>query len=160
MEQEATDELLGRNRHDMRPLWMAVVFPLKRNLTLSQRVQALIANGNAMGVTAKVFQNLLRSAERRLGVNHPVFAAQPIEVGAKGRRLPQGRLLAEELELTARKELFEGIEDAAAKQGREYANGQEKTGTAGDPSIVIRAEAAAGNDIVDVGMETSALTIP
>ena len=159
MQEETADELLGRNRHHAGPLGMAIVFPLKRDLAIGKREQPLVANRDPVGVAAEIVDHLLRSAKGRLGIDHPLFVAQRLEVSAKRFRLTQGLLLAEELELTVNKELDKGVKQAVAKPGREHANGQEEVRTAArDPTVVIRTETAAGNEVVNVRVEQKILT--
>ena len=49
-----------------------------------------------MGVAAEIGQHLLGAAEGRLGVDHPVDAAQRRAVGGEGAGLGQGGEIAEE----------------------------------------------------------------
>jgi hypothetical protein len=47
-----------------------VILPLERDLAVFVRQQALIGDGDTMGVAAEVFDRLLRTSERRLGINN------------------------------------------------------------------------------------------
>lgn len=158
MQQEAADEFLGRDGHGAGPLGMTVVFPLKGDLAIGKREQPFVGKGDPMGVAAKVLQDLLRSAKGRLGVDDPVFVAKRSEVGTESARLAQRFLFPEELQLASLEKLLQGIQETVAEPGREDVDGEKETRTAGDPAIVIRAETAPGNDVVDVRMEEQVLT--
>ena len=41
--------------------------------------QTVVGNGDSMGVTGQVLQNVFRTAERRLGVNHPLLTGDGFE---------------------------------------------------------------------------------
>ena len=55
-----------------------------------QRQDALVADGGAVGVAAQIFQHLRRTAQRGLGVDHPVFPPQRLAL--LGAHEPTGGL--------------------------------------------------------------------
>jgi len=52
---------------------MSVVFPAERDLTVLEGEQAMVGDGDAMGVAGQVMQNLFGPAEGWLGVDNPVL---------------------------------------------------------------------------------------
>jgi len=76
MEQEAADEFLGREGHCSPGSAVAIVLPAEANLAIVDGEQAVVGNGDAMRVASQVVEDLLRSGEGRLGVNHPFGSAQ------------------------------------------------------------------------------------
>jgi hypothetical protein len=81
-------------------------------------VERAVSRPVRLGVAAKIVENLVGSAEGRLGIDHPI--------GLTGRRQPtlecgpigQWRQLVEEPEFTAIEEFFQGPQQAVAEQGR------------------------------------------
>ena len=73
MEQEAADELVRRERHDALPLRTiaAVVFVAEGDAGLVEPKQALVGDGDPMGIAREIGEHGLRAGERRLGVDHP-----------------------------------------------------------------------------------------
>ena len=123
VQKEAANKLLGRDRQHSRSLPAPVVFPLKADFAVVQRQQALIANRDAMGISTQIFKYLLRTPERRLGIDDPVFFAQRIEVAAEHTSLAQRLLWAEEPEFAGIEEFLDGVEQASAEPGGKDANG-------------------------------------
>jgi len=89
VEQEAAQELFDSQSHD--PLLVAVggVAPAEGNVSLGQRNQPAVGNGDAMGVGAEIAQHMFRSAERPLGVDDPVMTEQYPQPGGEGARFRQ-----------------------------------------------------------------------
>src|SRR5260221_1885063 len=91
---------------------VSIIFPLEGDAAVFQGQQALVGNGDAMSIAAEIFQHLLRTAKRRLGVDHPFRLFQR-------RQMPGGNLdvlkrfqIAEELKL----DLIESFLKAFQKQ--------------------------------------------
>jgi hypothetical protein len=72
MEQEAADELVRCERHDALPLRTiaAVVFVAEGDTGLIERKQALVGDGDPVGVAREIGEHGLRAGERWPGINH------------------------------------------------------------------------------------------
>ena len=64
-------ELVGGDGHDLLPIVVAIVPPREAHLAILDVEQAIVGNGDAVRIAADVFEDLLRSGEWRLGVDHP-----------------------------------------------------------------------------------------
>ena len=73
MKQEAAQELMGGDGHDLLLAAVGVISPEKRDPAIAKSDQAMVGNGNAMGVSSQIVQHEIGSAEGRLGVDHPVL---------------------------------------------------------------------------------------
>jgi len=71
VQQESSDELLGREGHFAFLVAMSIVPPTKSDVIAVKRNQSLIGDGHTMGVTAKVTENLFRTTKGRLGIDYP-----------------------------------------------------------------------------------------
>jgi len=96
VQQEAPDELLGVERHDLRPAAMAIIPPAEGDAIVLHADQPGIGDGDAVGVAAEIGQYLLLTAEGRLGVDDPFPAAGFGEQTGEGIRLCQAGEIAEE----------------------------------------------------------------
>lgn len=76
MQQEAADEFLRRQSHNLARAGIAIVLPAKRDLAVFQRQQPVVGNRHAMGVAAEILDDMERSAEGGLGVDHPFRVAE------------------------------------------------------------------------------------
>ena len=87
VEQEASDELLGREGQGLEAAVMAVmtvIAPAETDLAVLDSEEAVVGDGDAVGVAAEVVENLLRAGEGPLGVDDPLGLAERLEVAAKG----------------------------------------------------------------------------
>ena len=157
MQQEAAQELLDRQGHEPFLVAMRGIAPAKCNVAMGESYQPGVRDGDAMGVGAEIAQHMFRTAEGRLGVDDPVVAEQHPQAGCEGARLGKVRQAAEELEFTSMEGVAQPFDELAAEDPAEHADGQEEGAPGGDPSGVIRSEAASGNDAVDVRVKLQAL---
>ena len=71
MEQEPTDEFVSGKRHRLLTVAIAIIFPAKADLAVVDIEQAIVGDGDAVGISADVIEDLLRPGERALGIDHP-----------------------------------------------------------------------------------------
>src|SRR5580692_4337673 len=72
VEEEAKDEFLGQKRHGFLLTMVPVVVASEANLTVLDAQQAVVRDGNAMGVAADVIEYRLGPRKRRLGIDNPL----------------------------------------------------------------------------------------
>jgi hypothetical protein len=70
---KAAQELGGGESHDALFIAVSIVFPSKAHAVTIEAEQALIADGDAVSVAAKIAQDVSRSAKSGLGVDHPIM---------------------------------------------------------------------------------------
>ena len=75
-------------------------------------------------ICCKVGQNLLRSGERRFGIDVPVDVIERFEEGLKRRLVGERGVQAEELQSTLPMCCFQQGQHLAKEQPRKYRNGQ------------------------------------
>ena len=68
---EAAQELGRRESHNALLVAVSIVFPSEAHVLPIEAKQALVADGHAMGIAAKIAQHMSRSTERGLGIDHP-----------------------------------------------------------------------------------------
>lgn len=73
---EAAQELACGERHDSLLVAVGVVLPSEADALTVEAEQALIADGNTMGIAAEVAQHANGISERRLGIDNPVVLEQ------------------------------------------------------------------------------------
>ena len=96
MKQEAADELVGLELHDLCRAVLAVVLPGEGDMIVVEGDEPAVGDRDAMGVAAEIGQDLCGSAEGPLGVNNPVDASHGVEVSREGAELGQRSEIAEE----------------------------------------------------------------
>ena len=147
VEQEAADELLGRQRHDVHAVTVAVVFPAKAHDTGLEIGEAVVGEGDAVGVAPEVLEHLLGTGEGGLGVDHPVLLAEGSEPRGEGAR---GGEHVGESERPRSRGTIEGLEVLGAEDHGERPNGEEEPGLGRNPPGAVGRQGAPGDDAVQM----------
>ncbi len=97
VEEEAADELVGGQRYGLRPVAVAVVLPAETDLAVVVDAdQAIVGDGDAVGVAGDIGQHLFGSGEGRLGIDHPFGLSRTAEVAPEAAAIAERREGAEE----------------------------------------------------------------
>ncbi len=160
MEQEAPDELRRLERHGAAAVWIggAIVLVLESNVLIVVMEQPLIGEGDAMGVSAQVFNDMGGAAKGRFGVDDPLAGADGSQEVVEGVGIQQGVQLAMEVELTCVIGPLKSFEKEAAEKPGQDSNAEKEVGAAVDPPLAVRGEAAARDHAVDMRMEQKILS--
>jgi hypothetical protein len=149
VKQEAADEVwCGQGERPARVVAPAVAVA-KGDLAVLVGQDALVADGDAMGVAPEVTQQLCRAGHGSLAVDDPFLGgslSQQVlpEVWSDGCRfLLQGA--------------FEELEQLASEHPGEDAHRDQKARACGDPAILRSVEAATGDDAMEVGVKEEGL---
>ena len=70
---KAAQELGGGESHDALLIAVSIVFPTEAHAVTIEAEQALIADGDAVRIAAKISQDVSRSAKSGLGIDHPIM---------------------------------------------------------------------------------------
>jgi len=115
VQKETAQELLGRQSHALFLISMSVILPEEDDLVVVKGQEAMIADGDAMGVASQIGQHVVWATKGRLGVDDPVLAKKWPQECAKGLFLFQGLESSVEGELTLTESLFQAVDEFAAK---------------------------------------------
>jgi len=99
---------------------VGVVFPAKSYAVLVDAKQTVVGNGDSMGVTGQVLQNVFRTAERRLGVNNPLLTGDGFEKRCEVLFVSERRALPKESQLMVAKRLPQAVSEFASKNTAEH----------------------------------------
>jgi len=116
VEQEAPDELVGAESHDLRLAMVAIVLPAEGDFSIGHADQTRVGDGDPMGIAAEISQHLRRSAEGRLGIDHPVDPTKFAEPANEGGGLCQFDEIAEEAEITGLERGAQLVEEQPAEE--------------------------------------------
>jgi hypothetical protein len=97
VDEEASQELIRGNGHDLLLAAVGIVSPAERDAIVFEGHEAMVGDGDAMGVAGQVVENMVGTAERRLGIDDPVLVAEFPEKVAEDLR--QGELLKRSMKL-------------------------------------------------------------
>src|SRR5258705_12026180 len=105
---------------------MGVVLPAESDLTVGKSHQPMIRDGNAMRIARQVMENVLRTAEGRLGVHHPVLTEQRAKKRAEGRLLCEGLKSAGEAQLSFSESFLQPGGELSSEDAAEHLHRQEE----------------------------------
>src|SRR5258708_5953634 len=115
VKQEPTDELLGGERHGLMAAVVTGVLPAKLNLPVVQPEQPVVRDSNSLGVPCGVVEGLLRSGEKWLGVDLPIYFSGGRDVAQEGVSRPQWFQGGKELQLSGIEGLLQIIEEQSTE---------------------------------------------
>ena len=78
VQEEAADEFCGVQGHRLLLIPVSVIPPEEGDLAVLQGQDAVVGDGDAVGIAAQISDDLFRGAEGRLAVDDPLFAAADI----------------------------------------------------------------------------------
>ena len=157
VQQEAAQELVDGQGHESFLVAVSRVAPAKGDVVALQRDQSVVGNRHAMGVGAEIAQGVLGSAEGTLGIDDPVVTEEGSEPGAEGAWIVQMGEAAVKLEIASLKGRLQPGGELATEDAAEDPDGQKEAAGGGDPSVVVRSQAAGGQDAVDMRVEQQSL---
>ena len=126
VQQEASDELVGAQGHDLGLVVVAIVLPPEADLSLVQAHKTAVGDGDAMGIAAKVGEDLFGAAERGLGVDDPFDPLQLGQVSGEGAGVGQTGEIAEEAELISLEGVLKMLKEQPPEQARQNPDRQEE----------------------------------
>ena len=149
VEQEATDELLGIEVHDLLLVGVRGVAVAERDAIGLDAQDTMVRDGDAMCVGAEVGENTFGSCEGRLRVDDPVAAAKRVA------ELRNGGVVAEFSAFEGAQEAFEELPSEDLGQG---AYRKEKTlGGRREKVLLVRGQRTARDDAVQMWMQREVL---
>lgn len=84
VEKKSAEEFVGMKGHDFGVAGITIIFPAERDVIIGDLGQAVVRNGDAVGVAAQITEDMVRPAKRRFGVDNPVGRAETAEKRSEG----------------------------------------------------------------------------
>jgi hypothetical protein len=139
MQQESTQEFIGRKGQEPFLVFVSGVSPTEGNLIVNEGNQTMLGDSNTMSVRSQVAKRLVGSAERRLAIDHPAVTEELTEKTAEDLGLRQRLELSVEPELARRERLAQGFDELATEDLAENRFRDKEVVAAGtNPMGVIR----------------------
>jgi hypothetical protein len=83
MKQEASQELVSSERHELLLAAMSVVLPAKGDAIFVESDETMVGDGNAVSVTSQIVEDVFWPTERGLSVHDPVLMEELMEETAE-----------------------------------------------------------------------------
>jgi hypothetical protein len=126
VDQETSEELIRRDGHHLLLAGLSVVLPAEGDLIVLEADEAMVGDGDAVGVAGKIVQYVFGSTEGRLGVDYPVLGKELPEEMLEAFRCDEFLERAVELELALEQKLLEFGGELAAEDAAENPDRQEE----------------------------------
>src|SRR5207249_9333101 len=134
------EKLIAREGHHFLPIVVGRVAPAKGNLSIHQCEQAMVGDGDAVGIAAKILEHVLGSTEGWFGVDDPIFAEEWTEPGGEELGMGEGCEFSGKVQLTALEGRLQAGDELAAKHTSEYLDGEKEARTGPNPAGLIERE--------------------
>ena len=158
VKQEPADELDRIERQELLLISVGRVSPAEGHAAIVHLQQAAIGDGHPVRIASQILEDLLGTAEGRLGIDHPVQSLELSEESIEGSRLLESSERAAKPEFVSAIGAAEQHQELAPKHLGENFAGQEESRMAGaDPTGVILGDAAGGNQAVQMRMRAHLL---
>jgi hypothetical protein len=73
----ASDELVDLQRHHLLLIAIGIITPQKGDLSVLDTEDAIIADGDSVGISAQILKDSLGSIEGRLAIDDPLLMIEP-----------------------------------------------------------------------------------
>ena len=137
VEQEATEEFVDLELHDLAAVAVGVVAPPKADAALGCGEQPVVGERDAVGVVAEVGEHLLGPGEGRLAVDDPRLLAELVAPRGKRRGLGQRRQPAGAVQLAPVEGLLQAGQIPASEDLGQGTDREEEVGPSGNPACPI-----------------------
>jgi len=152
MEEESSDKFICPEGHGLLAVTVCIISPEEGDHAVSVVEESVIADGNPMGISAKVLEDPFGAIKGRFAIDDPLLAVETVSVGFEGAGVFEITEAVRKDQMPFSVTIFEKIKELASEQGRHDPHGHKKPLAAGHPASPVRGETAAGDDTVDVGM--------
>jgi len=96
---KAAQELLTRKSEGTWLVMTGIVLPAEGHLGRTDREQAMVGNGDPMGIASEIMQDVLGSTKGGLGVDDPVLLKQGAQEGLERLGVGERQTVSEERQL-------------------------------------------------------------
>ena len=138
MEEEPPDKLLGLEQHDLLAVMVCIISPEEGNLAVPDGEEAVIADGNSVGISTQVLKDPLGASEGRFAIDDPFFTVERPPEGFEVSGIFELAEAAGKDQLPALEGLLEEVQELTSEQRRQDPYGKEKPFTARNPAASVR----------------------
>lgn len=138
VKQEPSDKFICFERHGLLAVSVCIVPPEEGNIAVLDGEDAVIADGDPVGISAEVLKNAFGTIKGRFAVDNPLLLIKLPPEGFEVVRFHEMTDIARENKLASFEAMFEVIKELPAEQCRHDRNGKEETLPAGYPPAAVR----------------------
>ena len=118
MEKEPSDKLACLQRHGFLTVVVCIISPEKRNSAVLDGEDAVVADGDPMGISSEVLKDPHGAIEGRFAIDDPLLMIKMFPEGFEGSGFLEMDDAAGEYELSRCEAVFEEVKEPASEQCR------------------------------------------
>ena len=126
MLQEAAQELFARQAHGTLAAVMRVILPSKGHVGVGDGEDAVVGDCDTVSIAGQILQDMCRSAEGRLGVDHPILTKQGTQEGGEGWRVRPGKTFPIKGQSAVTSGMTQALDELPTKNSAEHFHRQEE----------------------------------
>jgi len=138
MKKEPPDKFIGLQGQGLLTVTVGIISPEKRNMAVPDSEDAVIADGDSMGISAEVLKDPLGAIEGRFAVDDPLLLIEMSPERFEGSGFLEMADTAGEYKIIRPEAFFEPIKELASEQRRHDPYGKEEPFAAGYPAAPVR----------------------
>jgi hypothetical protein len=127
VKQESSDKFISLERHGFFAVIVGIIPPEKRDMAIPVGKDAVVTDGDPVGISAEVLKDTFGAIEGRLAVDNPLLSVKLPPEGFKVVRFLEMTDTAGENNLTSFEAMLEVVKELASEQGRHDPDRNEKT---------------------------------
>jgi hypothetical protein len=126
VKKEPSDELIRFERHGLLAVIVSIISPEKRDITVPVGEDAVVADGDPVGISAKVLKDTFGAIEGWFAVDNPLLLIELFSEDLEVPGLLEMADTAGECKIIRQKAFFEKAEELTSEQGRHDPDRNEK----------------------------------
>ena len=126
MKQEPSDKFICLERHGLFAVIVGIISPEKRNIAIPVGKDAVIADGDPVGIPAEVLENTFGATEWRFAIDDPLLLIELFPENLKVPGLLDMADTAGEYKSIRREAFFEKVKELTPEQRRHNPDRNEK----------------------------------
>ena len=126
MKKEPPDKFIGLQRHGLLTVPVGIIFPEERNMAVPDSEDAVIADGDSMGIPAEVLKDPLGAIEGRFAIDEPLLVVEKSPERFEGFGFLEMADTALEYKTIRREAFLEQIKELPSEQCRHDPHGHKE----------------------------------
>jgi len=138
MKKEPSDKLVGLEGHGLLTVMVCIIPPSEGNLAVLDGEDAVITDGDPVGISAKVLKDAPGAIKGRFAIDDPLLMVELSSEGLEVAGIGEMTDTALEYKITRFEGMLEEVKELASEQCRHDPNGKEESFAARYPAAAVR----------------------
>ena len=138
VKKEPSDKLVGLKGHGLLPVMVGIIPPEEGNLAVLEGEDAVITDGDPMGISAEVLKDPLGAIEGWFAIDDPLFTVEMPSEGLEVFGVLEMAEMGGKDQIASLEAIFEEVEELPSEQCRQDPHGNEEPFAAGYPAAAVR----------------------